>query len=124
MRKNAPPKTSLNFYFPGIAKYELKFVQSFKKTFMSEVVHTNRRKGSSSVLWGALIISTGEFLAVIPASPGDWHRKTVGGPFPTAAEASSCARAWMRSGSQPAHITASGETCHCARGVLLIRNEG
>jgi len=91
------------------------------KSFQSEIIHCNRRKGSESRAWGALASRDGGFWACVPVAPGSFRRQRIGGPFPTAEEASAVARGAMRQKRRRVsvvavpHLNAYGELCHCTR---------
>jgi hypothetical protein len=89
------------------------------KSFQSEIVRANRRKGSSSRLWGALANRNGGYFACVPAFRGSWRRQHVGGLYATAEEASKVAREAMgpamRKLATAPHLNAYGEVCYCQR---------
>jgi hypothetical protein len=84
------------------------------KSFQSEIVHTNRRKGSDCRLWGALASRDG-FWACIPLFRGSWRRQRIGGAYPTAEEASKVAHEALRKPATAPHLNAYGEICYCQR---------
>jgi hypothetical protein len=101
-----------------------------RKTFMSELTHSNRRKGFRNSSWGALFdVGTGGWIACVPRAEGDHHREHVG-LFPTEEEASAAALATYRQRRRAvphleavSHLDAAGQICHCARGLMSMPGE-
>jgi hypothetical protein len=93
------------------------------KTFASELVHANRRKGIRHNLWGAIYDAPGRWFACIPTGRGNWQREQIG-IFGTQEAASAAAvAAWKLRKTAVPHIDGCGNLCFCARALKSTPEE-